>query len=165
MLSAEVDLIMQAIITVVTGQLATKAYGGVEWLVKTDVETQRWFGAQKVSTEAASAKWAHGSSDETPSERVRSAQVYPVTFIYSTTAENVFFPGSLESIRKVFPAGSVVLQCTSSALLQKVHTAAKMLNIESMDALISAHLIQIHAHSSLQAPWSSRDQMHSNTAL
>lgn len=102
-------LVVLAVITSVTGQLETEAYGGVEWLVKTDLETKRWFGAQKVSTEAISVQRGGPSEDSASSERVRSAQAYPVTFVYSTTEDNVFVPGYLESIRKVFPARSIVV--------------------------------------------------------
>ena len=94
-----VVLFVLAACTVLTGQLETVAYGGIEWLVKSDVSTKRWFGAQSVSTSAS--EWWDSVANTTSSQGVRSAPAYPITFIYSTSGDNVFVPETLESIRQV----------------------------------------------------------------
>jgi hypothetical protein len=94
-------LLALAAITVLTGQLETQANGGVEWLVKADVSTRRWFGAQRVSTKA-SEWWDVGdAAPGSAGEGLRSEAAYPITFVYSTSGENVFVPDTLESMRKV----------------------------------------------------------------
>eukprot|EP00892_Ulva_mutabilis_P009237 jgi/Ulvmu1/6686/UM030_0017.1 len=90
-----------AIITVLTGQMATLNYGGSEWLVKSDPATKRWYASERIA-ELASEYWgAAGGGASSPAQPVRSQPGYNIVFIYNTEEPNLFTPEILESIRQV----------------------------------------------------------------
>jgi hypothetical protein len=96
-------LIMSALtaVTVLTGQLETVNYGGLEWLVKADPATREWFAATTVA-QAATQYWGVAGQEQNSSQLVRSKPDYIISFVYQSDSESLFVPSVLESMRQVF---------------------------------------------------------------